>query len=122
MENNPNQEFLFEKQLIISANLPYIKDGDFENMSEEVIANEPYLALFWGSQTGFELYERLLEEVEVFIEDFHIPQATLFLEIGFDQYEYSREFLTKKWLKFEYFRDFGNIWRIIQVEIHSKLW
>lgn len=32
--------------LIITANLPYIQDGDFEHMDKEVIENEPHQALF----------------------------------------------------------------------------
>jgi len=34
------------KNLIITANLPYIKNGDFKNMSKETIDFEPNIALF----------------------------------------------------------------------------
>jgi len=34
------------KNIIITANLPYIKNGDFENMDKEVLENEPHIALF----------------------------------------------------------------------------
>ena len=51
------------KNLIITANLPYIKNDDFENMSKETIAFEPSIALFWWEKTGFELYENLINQI-----------------------------------------------------------
>ncbi len=43
------------------TNLPYIKDADWKNMSEDTI-HEPKLALFGGEKTGFELYEKLFSQ------------------------------------------------------------
>jgi release factor glutamine methyltransferase len=34
------------KNLCITANLPYIKDGDFKNMDQQVVRNEPNRALY----------------------------------------------------------------------------
>jgi len=32
--------------VIITANLPYIKNQDFENIDKEVLKNDPHIALF----------------------------------------------------------------------------
>lgn len=50
------------KNLLFLTNLPYIKDADWKNMSEDTI-HEPRLALFGGEKTGFELYERLFTQL-----------------------------------------------------------
>ncbi len=50
------------KNILFIANLPYIKNEDFANMSPDT-RFEPDLALFGGERTGFELYERLFDEI-----------------------------------------------------------
>lgn len=97
---------LINKTLVITANLPYVKDQDFENMSPETIEFEPDLALYWWKDTWFELYELLIEQCLRFKEKWFI--IILFIEIWFDQKEYSNFFLNKLWLNFEYFKD--NCW------------
>ncbi|MFA5917316.1 MAG: HemK family protein methyltransferase [Candidatus Gracilibacteria bacterium] len=103
------------ENLIITANLPYIKEGDFENMDFGVYNFEPKIALYGGKNTGFELYEELInlliKEKTVF------NSLVLFIEIGFDQYEVSKNFLSKKGLKFEFFKDTNNIDRVIKIII-----
>jgi methylase of polypeptide subunit release factors len=37
---------LQNKQILITANLPYIKQDDFKNMDSSVYLNEPELALY----------------------------------------------------------------------------
>lgn len=105
------------KTLIITANLPYIKDGDIENMDKEVLENEPHIALFGGPKTGFEMYERLIKQVFELKKIFQ-SQVILFIEIWFDQYEYSFQYLSSLWLKFEYFKDFNNIYRVIKINFN----
>lgn len=105
------------QNLIISANLPYIKTWDKINMDKEVYTFEPELALYWWEKTGFELYEKLIFQAKTLKQNYNITNLYLYLEIGFDQYEYSKKYLTDLWLKFEYFKDLNNIWRCLQIEI-----
>ncbi len=107
---------LFKWQdLIITANLPYIKEWDFENMDFWVYNFEPKIALYGGKNTWFELYEEL---INILIKEKNMfNNLVLFIEIGFDQYEVSKKILLKKWLKFEFFKDTNNIYRVIKIEI-----
>lgn len=103
------------KNLVITANLPYIKKGDIENMDKEVLENEPHIALFWWEKTGFEMYEKLIWEIYELKKIYHFESIQAFIEIWFDQYEYSREYLSNQWLKFEYFKDLNTIYRVIKI-------
>jgi len=106
-----NLDFREIKNLIIIANLPYIKSYDIKNMDKEVYLYEPKIALYGWEKTWFELYEKLINKV--FSEN---KNACMFIEIWFDQYDYSKYFLSKKWLKFEYFKDLNNIYRVIKIK------
>lgn len=108
----------FETQnLIITANLPYIKDWDIENMAKEVLENEPHLALFGWPKTGFEMYEKLIWQIFE-LKKILKSNITLFIEIWFDQYDYSGQYLSGLWLKFEYFKDLNNIYRVIKIDFN----
>lgn len=96
------------KNLIITANLPYIKNGDFKNMSKETIAFEPSIALFWWEKTGFELYEKLINQIFSLKNNNNFENIILFIEIWFDQYDYTKKYFKKHNLKHEYFKD--NFW------------
>lgn len=65
------------KETLLLANLPYIKDG--ESIHEETLEYEPHGALFSGP-LGLDHYERLLQQVSS-KKNIRI----LLLEIGFDQ-------------------------------------
>lgn len=101
--------------IIMTANLPYIKDWDFENMSKETVLYEPHMALFWWKDTWFELYEKLLEQVKSFKNFYKINQLFLFIEIGFDQYKHSKDIINKLWLKAKYYKDNSWIYRCIEI-------
>lgn len=104
------------QNLLITANLPYIKNGDIANMDQEVLDNEPHIALFWWEKTGFEMYERLIGQIfELKNKNIYKKNIVLFIEIWFDQYEYSRQYLSELWLSFEYFKDLQGIWRCIKI-------
>jgi len=105
----------YKKTLCITANLPYIKDGDYENMDPGVVKNEPHTALFWGPDTGFELYEKLIKQCFQMREVHKLEEIHMFIEIGFDQKGVSKCFLEEMWLKFEYFMDSSNIERVIYI-------
>lgn len=103
----------YEKNLIIVANLPYIKNNDFVNMWWEVYNYEPSISLYWWEKTWFELYEEL---INILIEKKDIfKKLILFIEIWFDQFDTSKKFFEEKWLKFEFFKDTNNIGRVIKI-------
>jgi len=104
------------KKILITANLPYIKNRDFINMDQEVIFYEPSVALYGWEETWFELYEKLTDQIIEFKSKLNLEKVVAFYEIWFDQYDISKDFLEKKGLKFDYFKDFNNIYRTIKVE------
>ncbi|MDD3145252.1 MAG: peptide chain release factor N(5)-glutamine methyltransferase [Candidatus Gracilibacteria bacterium] len=110
-----NSRYELSKNIIITANLPYIKNGDFINMDSETIWYEPELALYGGKNTGFELYEQLIRECIQFKNLYSINNLVVFIEIGFDQYEYSLNYLKNLDLVFEYFKDNNGINRCIKI-------
>ena len=115
--------------LIITANLPYIKNEDFDNMDNWVFFFEPNIALFGWKETWFELYEKLIEQIFELKKLYSPPvrgemaesqkgvveKIVLFIEIWFDQLEYSRKYLENLKLTFEYFKDMNNIERTIKI-------
>jgi len=113
------------KNILITANLPYIKDGDWENMSEDT-QYEPKIALFGGSRTGFELYEKLFSQIPDFLEK-HRPERLMILaEMGEDQEEIATKTLeslaqkmneNKIKVNFSFFADCFGIRRFIKIEI-----
>lgn len=110
-----NRDFNISENVILTANLPYIKDWDIDNIDKEVLKNDPHIALFWWPKTWFETYERLIEQVFEFKKKYSVKSLTLFIEIWFDQYNYSKKYLSNLSLKFEYFKDLNNINRIIKI-------
>ncbi len=111
------KERFIEKKIIITANLPYIKNGDFENMDEETINFEPSLALYWWVHTWFELYEKMIIQCIIFKEIRKIYKLILFIEIWFDQKEVCENYLNNFWIKFEIFRDNWWIDRCVKILI-----
>ena len=111
-----HEESLVWKSLFITANLPYILDGDHENMDASVVKHEPDSALYGGEKTGFELYELLIKQCFQMKQIHKLKDIHLFIEIGFDQYEHSKKFLSDLGLSFVYFTDSANIQRVISIE------
>ena len=112
LENNWNINL---KNIIFTANLPYIKNWDFWNIDKEIIEFEPDLALYWWEKTGFELYEKLIYQIFELESIYNIKNIILFIEIGFDQKEICENFLNKKDLKFEIFKDNSWIDRCVKI-------
>lgn len=90
--------------ILLTANLPYIKQDDWENMSADTI-HEPRLALFGGKQTGFELYEKLFAQIGDFTEKYRPTKLTILAEMGEDQVDIATEVLAKHGWKFSFFAD-----------------
>lgn len=104
-----------QKKLCITANLPYIKDGDYENMDASVVRNEPNRALYGWASTWFELYKELIKQCFQMKQVHKIEEIHLFIEIWFDQKDVSQDYLQEMWLSFEYFTDNSNIERVIYI-------
>ncbi len=67
---------------MIVSNPPYIRSSVVEELSEEVRAHEPRMALD-GGEDGLDFYRRIIRESR----DYLLPDGWLLLEIGFDQGE-----------------------------------
>ena len=111
-----NTDYELNKNIIITANLPYIKNEDFWNIDKETMEFEPALALYGWKETWFELYEQLIREATQLKSLNNLNSLTLFIEIGFDQKEYSEKYLKNLNLKFEIFKDNSDIERCIKIE------
>jgi release factor glutamine methyltransferase len=111
----PRLNLDFTKHIVMTANLPYIKVHDIY-LWKEVLDHEPTVALFWGTWTGFELYDDFFE-ILFSLQDKYQFQVTVFAEIWYDQSEVAKEFLTRKNLNFEFFRDTGLHDRVIKISL-----
>lgn len=111
-----NNDYKLNKNVVITANLPYIKDNDHNNMDSETIKFEPDLALYWWRDSWFELYIQLIKECFLLKTNYNIKNLILFIEIGFDQKEICEKYLKEKWLKSTIFKDNWNIERCVKIE------
>lgn len=100
------------QKIVILANLPYIKNRDYSNMSTSTVQFEPELALYGWEKTWFEMYEKLIGQI---IEKQWEHTVELFIEIGFDQHEISEKYLNQKWLNFEFYQDSATIIRVVHI-------
>ena len=109
------KDIKLSKNLYMSANLPYIREGDTQSMSSSVKAYEPDTALYGWNNTWFELYESLLKQCFLLKKVRDLQDIHLCVEIWYDQYEHSKRILSELWLRFEYFKDIHNIARVIYI-------
>jgi len=65
---------------LIVTNPPYIKTGDFENLSREIRDHEPAMALDGGAD-GLDFYRRIAADARAYMR----PGARVMAEIGADQ-------------------------------------
>ncbi len=98
---------------MITANLPYIKNNDHDNMWLSTIVHEPDIALYWWKCSWFEIYERLIMQCKKIAENWY--SIDLFIEIWFDQANLAQLFLEKQQLDFEFYRDSATIQRGIEI-------
>jgi len=112
-----DKEFDFkDKNILIVANLPYIKNEDWVNMSEDTLW-EPKMALFWWARTGFELYEKFYRQLLKFKKSFWTGKIVSISEIWFDQREVAGKYLLKHWFQAKFSPDLRWIERFITIEI-----
>jgi release factor glutamine methyltransferase len=100
------------RDTLFLANLPYIKWGDWENMSEDT-RFEPELALFWGDTTGFEMYEKLFDQ----LHDPRFQWSCIMIEFGFDQREIAEKVIASHGWEYEFFADYAGIERFCEVRL-----
>jgi release factor glutamine methyltransferase len=109
-------------QTLLLANLPYIKWWDWEHMSPDT-RHEPELALFWGDETGFEMYERLFEQLQNPLEKGGglnpISQGgyRLLIEFGFDQREIAERIISSYGWQYEFFTDYAGVERFCEIQL-----
>lgn len=113
-------EYKTSNNIIITANLPYIKNNDFENINNDTLKYEPNLALFWWEKTWFEIYENLIFQCNILKKQ--NKKIILFIEIGFDQFEYSKKYLENIWLKLDYYKDNCWVYRCIKIKFLRNIW
>lgn len=86
-------------------------------MSEDTV-HEPKLALFGGEKTGFELYERLFEQLSHLLANqlSNYPTIQLLFEFGFDQREVAESVMQQypNW-NYEFFADYAGIERFGEI-------
>lgn len=104
-----------DRKLFLTANLPYIRKGDEANMDASVIQNEPHGALYGGEETGFELYKKFFKQVFGLQKIFSMSHIEVLIEIGYDQYEISKQYFEELGLSVEYFYDSSSIARVVYV-------
>lgn len=108
-----NTPTLQHSNILFVTNLPYIRDEDWQHMSADTV-HEPRLALFGGEKTGFELYEKLFQELDAL----QLPTSNfqLLFEFWFDQREVAEE-VVKKYPHWEYsfFADYAGVERFGEI-------
>lgn len=102
--------------ILLVTNLPYIKDEDWIHMSSDTIY-EPKLALFGWEKTGFELYEKLFEQIQILRTKYEW-KITILFEFGFDQRKIAENILRSypDW-KYSFFADYAGIERFGEIKL-----
>ncbi len=114
-------------RVLFLTNLPYIKADDWEHMSPDT-RHEPQLALFGGESTGFELYERLFDQLSALAPLIRggggFARWRCLFEFWFDQREIAENHLKTKYPQWEYsfFADYAGVERFGEVLLISKLY
>lgn len=96
---------------IVTANLPYVPDGDIPSLQREVRDHDPHLALA-GGPDGLDLYRRLLADASRILA----PGGAVFCEIGVGQVDAFAELVADAGLHLtERIDDFSGIPRVMVV-------
>jgi release factor glutamine methyltransferase len=111
-----NLSLLSQKNIVVTANLPYIKNDDWETMSPDTHF-EPQLALFGGETTGFELYDKFFEQIRALMEVINTKGFIIYLEMGFDQKHLAIQACEKNGWICELFPDARGIERFAKIII-----
>lgn len=101
---------------ILTANLPYVGTEEMDELTPDVRAYEPHLALFSGPQ-GLDLLARLFTEIQRSKK--LAKGAVLFLEIGYRQRESLTSMLLEIWpqASITFTKDYAGWDRVLQVTL-----
>lgn len=103
------------EDMVITANLPYIPDEDFDTNPDKTIKHEPRVAFVWGND-GLDLYRIMFEQ----IKNYHWKvknEITMFLEMMTWQVDILRQEF--EWLEFEEIKTFHFNIRIVKAVFKS---
>jgi release factor glutamine methyltransferase len=98
---------------LIVSNPPYVASNEAGQLQREVRDHEPSRALF-GGPTGWEIYERLIEQAGTLLRSGGI----LVLELGYNSAEHVRAILTeqKGWTNVSFTNDLAGIPRVASAD------
>jgi release factor glutamine methyltransferase len=98
---------------LIVSNPPYIACNDADQLQREVRDHEPHAALF-GGPTGFEMYQRLIDQARELLRH----RGILVLELGHDSAEHVRGIFDTQpeWTKVAITMDLAGIPRVLAAE------
>ena len=113
---DPEKYVWLDKRVYFAVNLPYIKDNDWKNMSEDTVL-EPKMALFGWKKTWFELYEKFFKQIFEFKSIFKPEYIWVVAEIWFDQEEIANNFFDWIWIRIRILPDLSGVNRFITFEI-----
>lgn len=99
-----------EKFHIITANLPYISEEEYEMLDSSVKNYEPRLALI-APGDGLDLYRRLIPQAWQLLKE----EGYLLMEIGFNQGEKALG-MAREWGKADIIKDLAGRDRVIKLE------
>ncbi len=101
---------------LLTANLPYVGTDEMEELTPEVHAYEPHLALFSGHQ-GLDAMRRFFTEAQQ--PGKLKPGAILLLEIGYQQRELLSDLLPELWphATITFIKDYAGWDRLLQVSL-----
>jgi release factor glutamine methyltransferase len=117
LDNLDKKNIYNSNGIIITANLPYIKNGDYKNLSEDVKKYEPKIALASG-EDGLACIEKLIESI-LKIKRKYKQKIYVFIEADPDQTSKIKALLKNKFNNaiIKISRDLSQKERIISVEI-----
>ncbi len=108
---NINSDFIQQYDMIL-MNPPYVSEQDYINLHSQVRDYEPRSALFAGEE-GLDFYRHFIPTVKTRLKD----QATIFMEIGYNQKEEIEKLLSHQNFKsIEFFQDYSKIDRIVKAQ------
>lgn len=94
---------------LVTANPPYIADGEMDTLPVDIRAFEPWLALAAGPD-GLDVVRRIVAEAPAFLDE----EGVLALEIGCDQGDATRAiFAEAGFREVETRRDYGGLERVV---------
>jgi release factor glutamine methyltransferase len=101
---------------LLTANLPYVGTDEMEELTPEVHAYEPHLALFSGRQ-GLDAMRRFFTEAQQ--PGKLRPDAVMLLEIGYQQRELLSDLLSELWphATVTFTKDYAGWDRLLQISL-----